>query len=228
MAAEQSSGAVSKGVEELIRQLRDDGVAAGRGEAERIVHEAEQKARSIRKKAEQEAEELVQKARADAEDLQRSGEEALKVAVRDAVLRLTETIERRFKVHVEGQVQEALEQQEVIQRMVVEVAGRVRDSVQAADRVEVLLPPQALDLDALRKDTAELEEGTLTHFVRAVAQDVLRDGVTLRPGSDDMPGIVIQLDDGSVRVELDPRTVTAVVLEHLQPRFRAWLQGIVT
>ncbi|MBK8974621.1 MAG: hypothetical protein IPM29_01720 [Planctomycetes bacterium] len=218
---------VSKGVEELIARLRDDGVQKGRDEAARIVGDAEERARALRREAERESEAIVQRARAEAEEMRRAGEQALRVASRDAVLSLVESLEQRFRAQVARMVGEALESQSVLERMVVEVAGRVRPAVESAGEVEILLPQQALDLDALRREEGELDRGTLTHFVRAVARDVLRDGVALRPAAErGAHGLSIRLDGDAVRIELDEHTVAAVVLEHLQPRFRAYLQDV--
>ena len=218
---------VASGVDALIARLRDDGVAQGRAEAERIVAEAEARAKSIRDAARAEADTILSDARREARELERAGNEALRVAVRDAVLALKDTLHHRFAAEVGREVGEALNREALLERMIVEIAGRMRDRVAAAEDAEVLLPPEHLDLAALRQDHAELQEGTLTWFAKSVAHEVLRDGVEIRAGASGQRGLVVKLDSGAIRIELDDATIAAIVLDHLQPRFRALLEGVV-
>lgn len=224
---EEHRGVVASGVEALIERLRDDGVEAGEKLAAERVAEAEAKARAIREAAEREAEQLVSRARAEAEELRRAGDEALRVAVRDAVLGLTDQLDRRFKEQVARMVKKAMKDEELLGRMVVAVAGSVREPVKAADSVEVVLPVEAVDLEDLRRDAKAESEGPLTGFARHVAREALRDGVTFTAGGKELDGLSLRLDGDQVRVDLDPAAVSAVVLRHLQPRFRALIDGVV-
>ena len=219
--------AVSYGVEELIERLRDEGVKAGQSEAERIVADAEARARWLVAQAQDEADNLVEKAREEARSLKTSANDALRVAARDMLLSLRERLTHRFAGEVRRLVGEQLTDREFLKELILEIAGRQTAVIGDDDRLEVLLPGKALELDELRKDPGELQGGELTTFVLGITDDMLREGVTVRVRDDDDEGIRARLVDDEIEVEVTTSAVTALLLEHLQPRFRALLEGIV-
>jgi V/A-type H+-transporting ATPase subunit E len=118
---------------------------------------------------------------------------------------------------------------DVLRRMILALAARTRDAagLDDADTLEVILPREVLGLDDLRRRPEALHEGTLTHFVAAVAGDILRDGVTFRAAEDGQDGIRVKMADSGVTVDLTDRSVADLLLRHLNPRFRALLDGVV-
>jgi V/A-type H+-transporting ATPase subunit E len=226
--SEMRAADAADGVKALIDRLRSEGVAAGRSEAAEIVAEAEQRAAAIVAQAEARATEVASAARKEAQALEAAGADALEVAARDAVLKLRGQLSSRLSDEVRRLMSEALHDEKLLERMILEVAGRARsdaDLDQQAE-VEVVLPATVIGLDELRRRPEELREGTLTHFVVAVAGEMLREGVafTSAPGFD---GIKLRLKDSQVEIDLSDRAIAGIVLEHLQPRFRAVLEGIV-
>ena len=219
--------AVSHGVEELIDRLREEGVKAGRSEAERIVADAEARARWLIEQAQDEASSLVEKARRDARALTTSADDALQVAARDMLLSLRERLTHRFAGEVRRLVGEQLADKEFLKRLILEIAARQRDELEEGADVELLLPRRALELDELREDPGELQEGDLTSFVHGVTDSMLREGIVFRVADDDQEGIMARLVDEEISVEVTAEAVTTLLLEHLQPRFRALLEGIV-
>lgn len=219
----------SSGVDELVARLREEGVAAGRAEAERIVAEAEVRARRLLDAAEAEAEAKRDAARREIDAHRRAGEDALKAAARDTVLDLKDKLSRRFAADVEKLVSEATADPAMLRAMILAVCCRARTEagVDGAATVEALLPRTAVDLDSLRRKPEDLEEGGLAHFAVAVAGDMLRAGVTFAPAEDDAGGLRLSLTDRGVSIDLSDRAVAAVLLAHLQPRFRALLEGAV-
>jgi len=218
---------VSSGVEELIQRLRDQGVADGRAEAEKIVAEAESRARWIVQQAEEEAERLRSKTQAEVEHLKNAGREALNTAARDAMLALKARLTQRFTNEVRRLVGQEMEKQELLQRMILEVAGAVKEDVAGAEYVDVLLPQNVVGLQELSRDHKELEEGVLTHFVRLVGRDMLQEGIEFDIAEDHQGGLRFYLKDQNVVLDLSDGAVAAMLLEHLQPRFRALLEGMV-
>jgi V/A-type H+-transporting ATPase subunit E len=91
----------------------------------------------------------------------------------------------------------------------------------------VLLPRDVVGLDELRHKPETLSEGTLSHFVLAVAQSMLREGVRFSVGDAKQNGIRVRLVGQDLEVELTDETVARLLLTHLQPRFRALVEGIV-
>lgn len=58
------------------------------------------------------------------------------------------------------------------------------------------------------------------------ASEVLQDGVTFTVAGANQSGIAFRLKDKDILVELTDEAVAAVLLKHLQPRFRARLKAL--
>ena len=219
--------AISYGVEELIDRLREEGVKAGREEAERIVADAESRARWLVSQAQDEADNLIAKARKESQALKTSADDALQVAARDMLLSLRERLSHRFAGEVRRLVADKLSDQEFLARLILEIAGKQSEVLGDAEPVELLLPRQALELDELRRDPGELQAGEMTDLVLGITDSMLREGVSLRVSDSDTEGIVARMVADEIQVEVTTDAVTSLLLEHLQPRFRALLEGIV-
>lgn len=229
MADQTTPQAVSSGIEALISRLKDEGVGEGRAEAERLVADAQKRAHRITEKAEAEAKTTVETAKREADALRRAGEDALKVAARDTILDLKSQLEKRFSEQVAKSVAAAMRDESLLQKMILEVTGRARaeSGADRAAKVEVVLPRTVVGLDELRRKPESLREGSLAHFAAAAAADMLREGVTFLRAEDEEGGIRLKLADRGVELDLSDRAVAEAILVHLQPRFRALLEGIV-
>ena len=64
-------------------------------------------------------------------------------------------------------------------------------------------------------------------FNSSIAANLLREGVRFEVADDIDAGLLVRLVDDAMVIDFTDETVTALLLEHLQPRFRALLQGIV-
>jgi V/A-type H+-transporting ATPase subunit E len=219
----------SSGVEALIDRLRAEGVGAGRAEAERIEADARRRAAEIVQEAEERAGQLVDSARKESQALRTGGEEALRVAMRDTVLHLKGQLTERFNAEVRRLIAVAMDQEEFLKMLILEVAGHAREQagVDSGQPVKVLLPRTLVGLEELRRNPLELREGSLSHFVLSVAGNVLAEGVTFGAADDDAKGIRLFLEDKNVQIDLTDEAVAALLLQHLQPRFRAILEGTV-
>ncbi len=222
-------GLPSSGVEALIARLRDEGVAAGREQAEQIVSEGQRKADKLTRDAEQQAKDIVAKAKEEADSLRRAGEEALRVAMRDTVLQMKTQLSSRFSNEVRRLVAKEMQQEAFLQRLILEVAGRAREeaNLDAADDMEIILPRDIVGLEDLKRRPEALSEGSLAHFVLNAANNLLRDGVRFSVAEGDQTGIVVTMQQGEIQVDLTDAQVAAALLEHLHPRFRAILEGTV-
>lgn len=219
---------LSGGVEALIERLREEGVAAGRAEADRIVREAEERAARIVADAEREAKTRREAARKESESYRAAGEAALKAAMRDAILTMKGELMERFGENVKRFVGRDLADPELLRTLVLEVAGRVRPTVEAADGpVEVLLPEKAAGLEELRRDPQELQEGKLTSLVLGLTRELLREGVVIATSEEVPGGIRVRIVEEGVELDVTEEAVAALLLKHLQPRFRAILEGVV-
>ncbi len=227
MSDHEKAVKVSSGVDTLIQRLRDEGVADGQARAEKIVSEAEARAKWLIKQANEEAEQTLSTAKKEAELLKKSGTEALQVAARDAMLDLKTRLMARFTGEIQRLVTAEMEKEALLQRLILEVAGRVREDVDQSQEVELLLPKDVVGLEELTRNPEELAHGTLTHFIRVSAADLIRQGINFKIADDDRGGIHIVLKDQAVILELTDEAVAQLLLQHLQPRFRALVEGIV-
>jgi len=225
----EETGSVSAGVQKLIERLREQGVERGRAQASAIVEEANQEARRLLVDAGEQARSMVEQARKEAERLETSGREALRVAARDAILEMKNVLMQRFVRDVERLVACELRDESFLKRCILEVIARTRDAMlrDPEERLEVLLPRDAVGIEELRRRPEELESGTLSQFMLTVADDILREGVTFKPSRDDAGGIRVRLVDRHVDIDLTDRAIAGFLLQHLEPRFRAMLEGIV-
>lgn len=216
---------VSVGVQELIEKLRNQGIDSGRQEADKIISDAEAKAAEMIADAEKRASAIVGKAREEADFITKAGKEALQLAERNAVLELKDYLLEKFSDQIRAVVSHAMEGDKLLEEMILEVAGQ--NNLRGEKNVEVILPRKVIGVDELRDNPALLKAGGLLEFAMKRASDMLQEGVTFTVGDAGQSGIAFRLKDKDIQVELTDEAVAAVLLKHLQPRFRALLEGII-
>jgi len=218
----------SSGVEALIQRLRQQGVEAGNTARDQIISKAEQEAARIIKEAREQADGLVENARQETDRLQKAGEDALRIAGRDSVLRMRETVTTYFEERVKRLASTELEDPEFLRKLIIEVAKRVRDeaAVEEAEDIEVYLPREVVGIKELRDSPEELE-GRLSEYAKAIASAAWRDGIVVRTMEEGRRGIKVKLLDDDLEIDLTDEAIADLLLEHLQPRFRAVLTGMI-
>ncbi|MBA1332216.1 ATP synthase subunit epsilon, partial [Candidatus Endoriftia persephone str. Guaymas] len=93
--------------------------------------------------------------------------------------------------------------------------------------LELLLPRDVVGLEQLRKDPEALRASPLTELSGLITKEMLRDGVSFGEADDQHAGIRLSIRDGAIQLDLSDVAVTRLLLAHLQPRFRALVEGIV-
>lgn len=219
----------SSGVEALIKRLKEDGVNAGQEKAQDIVTNAQQRAEWIIQEAELEAEQILSKAQTQAQALQTAGEDGLQLAARDAVLKLRDKLLESCSNEFIRLVGKPMNNEAFIQELILVLAGQTRQEsgLDKQDKITVQLSTESIGVDDLRKNPEELAAGSLSHFAASIAADLLDQGIHFEVSEAVTGGIHIRLESSGMVVDFTDETVAALLLEHLQPRFRALLQGIV-
>jgi V/A-type H+-transporting ATPase subunit E len=227
-AKQAQSIAASSGVEQLIAKLRDQGVKAGRTEADAIIEQATTQAETLLEEAKQKASRIVDEARTEAERLETAGQEALRIATRDTILRFQQELMDYFNERVRRIVSEQLADPEILGRLIVEVAGKAARTagVDESNEIEMLLPAEIVTVEDLKRNPGELQ-GKLTELVKGIAQVTWREGVTFKALDPDSKGIRVHVTDKDLDIDLTAKSVADILLEHMQPRFRALMQGII-
>lgn len=215
----------SSGVDELIGRLREQGVEEGKAQADALMEQTRLRAEQRLDDARREAESLLQQAREEADQTRRAGEEAVQLAVRDAMLRLKSEMVEQFADRVRRLVTRELKDGDFLRQLILEVGGRCSP---ASDQTAILLLPEdVVGLDQLRRDPEEVKEGNLSHFVATVTKDMLREGLEIGTKDDQSAGIRIQLIEEDIEIQLTDQAIAELLLRHLVPRFRAIMQGVI-
>ena len=219
----------SSGVEALIKRLRNEGVTAGQEKAEDLVTNAQKHAEWIIEKAELEAKQLIDKAHHQANAIKASGEDALQLAARDALLKLRDTLLGSFSNEVMRVVGEQMTDKAFTEKLILALASTVRKKTGLDEHHDIVisLPEDVMGVDELRKKPEELKEGKLSQYTASIAANLLREGVQFEAADDINAGVSVRLIDDAMVIDFTDEAVAALLLEHIQPRFRALLQGIV-
>lgn len=215
------------GVDALIERLRADGVSAGEAEAARLRADAAAEAEALVAAARREADAMKREARDAAERYRRAGEEALNTAMRDAVLSMKADLMARFEADVGRLVSSAMADPELLKQMILEIAGRARTDLTEDAAIEIVLPTEIAGPEEIRANPEEFQSGRLTRFVLGLAQEMLRSGVTLHASEAQGAGLRVVADAEGVTLDLSDAAIAEVLLRHMQPRFRAVLDGVI-
>ncbi|HZR82972.1 MAG TPA: hypothetical protein VFD92_17885 [Candidatus Binatia bacterium] len=216
----------SAGVDDLIGRLRDQGIAQGRSEADALVADAQRRAADLVSAAKKEADAHLEQARRDAGKLKAAGEDAVRLAMRDAILSLEGDLLRAFVERLRHLVRGVLAEPAFLERMIVAVAGRTAPAIDGKS-AEIVLPSEVVSLEDLRRKPESAKPGTLMHFVLSMGGGMLREGMTFGVSDDGEAGIRVRLVGEDVQVDLTEGAISELLLRHLVPRFRALLRGAV-
>lgn len=207
----------SSGVQQLIDRLHGEGLAKGQAEAERMLDEARAKAVEIIDHAKREADEIVTSAIHEAERTRIAGEEAVRIAGRDTILRLTDELREDFIRKLRHLVGHELHDTDFLRQMILEISGASVEGQSEGPRTILwLLDPESDGAD-LPPDNQEALDG----FIRSLLGEALKDGLKFEVREADVPGIRIQAVNEDLEIDLTSETLTALLLQHLSPRFRA-------
>lgn len=217
---------LSSGVQELIERLRQEGIANGKNEARKLVEDAHGQAKKIIDDAESRAQDLVDRAQREADHYKKAAKEAVSLAARDTILELKSALTSQFSRRVSEMVTETLADRDFLKKVILELAGKVREKMERAEQVEIMLPNDVIGLEELRRHPEKVREGSLGQFVLATSGEIFRQGVSFVRGEHQW-GIIIRLVDDELRIELTEEIISDLLLEHLLPRFRALLEGSI-
>ncbi len=224
MSEEVQGQFASKGIQELIDQIREKGVNAGEEESTRIVQDAEQRAKWIVEQAKEQADKVRAKAEQDAEFTRHAGTESLELAFRDIRAEIRDELTQQFAQQLQKLIVLELQDPDTLKKLLMSAAAR---SALPDEEMAIVLPEQAVGLDELRRDPEALQKGPLIELISATARELFSSGITVETGGRGQAGMQVILRDGEVTVDLSEQALTDLLLAHLQPRFRAILEGLV-
>lgn len=211
----------SSGVQDLISRIRDDGVEAGKAEASRVLAEAHAEAALLVQQAQAEAQEINRQASAEIEDYKRAALEALKLAARDTRLQLEAAVLAAFEAHVKRLVAPVKYDGSFIRALLLVLAGQAAEQYPRDQQLEILVSEL---LAGHEDENAELDK-TIRDNVLAISGNMLREGVEIIAASEVPGGARVRVVGEDLEIDLSSEAVSALLLKHLLPRYRAILEG---
>jgi len=195
-------------LQELIEQIKKDGVEAAEAQAEAILSSAKAEAEKIISAAQAEADKLIANAKIENEKTVKSGEDAIRQAGRNLLISFRESVSRELKAIVSDNV----------------------NAVYSSDALSALITnavegwtakPDAEDISVLLNSTdlANLEETLLAQF-KAKALN----GITLKANDNFDGGFRIAVNNGAVYYDYSAEAVTDMLSGYLGAKVTALLK----
>ena len=189
-------------LQELIEQIKKDGVEAAETEAKSIVDKAKDEAEKIIAQAKAEAEKILQNAKTENERLVKSSEDAIKQAGRNLLISFRESVTKELKTIVSENIT-AVYSSDAFAKLIVNVVecwAKKSDS----DDLSVILNSEDLKL---------LEDTLL-----AGLKDRLLNGVTLKASNNFDGGFRIAVNNGDAYYDYSSEAVVDMLSNYLSPK----------
>lgn len=189
-------------LQELIDQIKKDGVETAEAEARSILDAAQAQAAKIIADAQARADKILLDAKNENERMVRSSEDAIRQAGRNLLISFRESVTRELNAIV-GQAVAAAYSSDMLAQLVVDVVARWADKPDAED-IAVILNSRDLQL---------LEETVL-----AGIQDRMLKGVTLKANDNFDGGFRIAVNNGSAYYDYSAQAVVDMLSNYLSPK----------
>lgn len=189
-------------LQELIEQIKKDGVNEAENQASAILADARAQADKIVADARIQAQKILQNAQAENEKMVRSGEDAIRQAGRNLLISFRESVAKELKA-IAGEAVTAAYSPENLSQLVVSVVENWTKAPEA-EELSVVLNSQ---------DLAKLEEGLL-----AALKEKMLQGVTLKANDSFDGGFRIAVKDGGAYYDYSAEAVVDMLSGYLSPR----------
>ena len=189
-------------LQELIEQIKIEGVATAEAEAKTIIDEAKAKAEKIIADAQAEADKILGNAKTDTERMTKSSEDAIRQAGRNLLLSFRESVARELKAIV-GENVTAVYSSDSLAGLITNIVERWATNPDAED-ITVILNPQ---------DLIRLEENLL-----AALKEKMLKGITLKANDNFDGGFRIAVNNGSAYYDYSVEAVVDMLSNYLNPR----------
>ncbi len=195
-------------LQELIEQIKKDGVASAEAEAEKIIAAAKAEAEKIVASAKAEASGILRDAKAETERMTKSGEDAIRQAGRNLLITFRESVGNELRAIV-GEKVEAVYASDALAKMIEEIVVAWANKPEAEDLAVIV-----------NEETRERLENALLSALKAR----MRDGVTLKTSEGLDKGFRIAVSEGSIYYDYSAEAVVEMLSNYLNPRVTALLK----
>ncbi len=195
-------------LQELIDQIKKEGVEAAEAQAEAILLAAKNEADKIISDAKSQADKMILNAKNENERAVKSGEDAIRQAGRNLLISFRESITKEINTLVGAQVS-SVYSSEVLSALIIK-AVEAWISKPDAENITVLL-----DSEELNKLENEVKEGLKAKMLN---------GITLKANNSVDGGFRISVNNGAVYYDYSKEAVTDMLSAYLSPRITALLK----
>ncbi len=189
-------------LQELIDQIKNDGVKAAEYEADAILASAKAEAEKIVAEAKAEADKIIANAKSENDRIVKSGEDAIRQAGRNLLISFRESVNRELNV-ILGENVSAVYSSENLAKIVINVVESWAKK-EDADSIEVVLNSESLK---------EFEDTIL-----AGLKEKMICGVTLKANDNFDGGFRIAVNDGGAYYDYSAEAVVEMISNYLSPK----------
>lgn len=201
---------IAQNVQNLIDKLHLEGVEAGRDEGEAILEASKKKAALIIEKAQKEAAAIKDEMHQLIEDEKKASNEAMKMALRDAVLTLKTQLSLQFKTHLQHLISDKLSDDTLLEEMLLTITKSSLSDKE--ESLEVII------------SEIENSKEKQDKFIKKIASDMFRHQVRL--GKINQKGIKVSLLDEQAEIDLTEEALTDLIYHLLAPRYCELFEGL--
>ena len=195
-------------LQELINQIKKDGVETAEVQAESIINSAKAEAEKIVAEAQAQADKILENAKNENDRMVKSGEDAIRQAGRNLLISFRESVSRELNALVGENVAEVYSS-EAFPKLVV---NAVESWVEKPDAEELTVILNSKDLEALE-----------TILLTELKAKMLK-GVTLKASDNFDGGFRIAEKDGQVYYDYSAEAVVDMLSNYLTPKVTAILK----
>ncbi len=195
-------------LQELIEQIKKDGVEAAESQADAILKAAEAEAEKIVADAKKEAEKILSTAREETDRMVKSGEDAIRQAGRNVLISFRESVTAQLELIVKQGVKDVYSSSDFSALIVKVVEAWTKNS--DAESVSVLLSNE--DLKALES------------VMLASLREKMINGVTLKANDNLSGGFRISVNDDGVYYDYSAEAVVSMMSAYLSPKIISLLK----
>lgn len=189
-------------LQELIDQIKKDGVEAAETEAEAILKSAKEKADQILSDAQAQADKILLNAKAENDRMVKSSEDAIRQAGRNLLISFRESVARELKTII-GENVSAVYSSESLAQLIVRIVESWANKADAED-ISVILNSA---------DLKNLEETLL-----AALKEKMLKGITLKANDNFDGGFRIAVNNGSAYYDYSAEAVVDMLSAYLSPK----------
>lgn len=195
-------------LQELIEQIKNDGVAAAEAEAKTIVDAAKADAEKLIADAQAQADKILAAAKAETERMTKSSEDAIRQAGRNLLISFRESVSRELETIV-GENVAAVYSSDAFAELIISIVENWANKPDAED-IAVILNTQDLN---------KLEE-----ILLSALKEKMLNGITLKANDNFDGGFRIAVNNGTVYYDYSAEAVTDMLSAYLSPRVAALLK----